>query len=111
MSHETLEYKDCIEACNTCADACDHCATACLDEEHVASMATCIRNDIDCAAICRLAAGFMARGSVHAKEVCALCAQICEACAAECTKHEQAHCKACAEACTACAKACRTMVG
>ena len=111
MTHATQEHQDCIDACNTCADACDHCATACLDEEHVSWMAACIRNDIDCAAICRLAAGFMSRGSEHAKKVCALCAHLCEACAAECAKHDNTHCKACAEACTACAKACRTMAG
>jgi len=103
------QNQTCITACNECADACDTCATACIDEGHGTAMAACIRNDIDCAAMCRLAAGFMARGSVHAKEVCALCAHICEVCAAECGKHEHDHCKACAEACTRCAEACRKM--
>ena len=43
-------------------------------------MAECIRLDIDCAAICRLAAGYMARGSALAVHVCELCADVCEAC-------------------------------
>jgi len=107
MSHEQHQF--CITECNACADACDHCATACLSEDNPAMMTDCIRNDMDCAAICRLAAGFMARGSIHAKEVCALCAHICETCADECAKHQHAHCQACAEACRKCAAECRKM--
>lgn len=107
MSHE--QHQTCIAALNSCADACNHCATACLTEKDPAMMANCIRNDIDCAAICQLAAGFMARSSIHSKEVCALCARICEACAEECAKHEHAHCQACAEACRQCAVQCRKM--
>lgn len=74
-------------------------------------MADCIRNGLDCAAICRLAAGFMARGSMHAKEVRALCVHSCKTCAEECAKHDQAHCQACAEACRQCAAEYRKMAG
>ena len=102
-------YESCIEACNACADECDHCAAACLMEPDVKMMARCIRLDIDCAAICRLAAGYMARGSDSARDVCALCADICETCGAECAKHPQEHCQACAEACRRCAEECRRM--
>lgn len=107
MSHE--KYADCIDACNRCADACDHCSTACLAEDNIADMAQCIKNDIDCAAICRLAAGAMARDSDIAGKICSLCAQICEMCAEECSKHEADHCQKCADACSECAKACRSM--
>ena len=107
MAHE--HHQSCVDACNACADACDHCLTACLDEEHVGMLADCIRHDADCAAICRLAAGFMSRGSIHAAEVCALCAHICERCAEECEKHDHDHCKACADACRKCAAECRKM--
>jgi len=72
-------------------------------------MAECIRLDMDCAAMCRVAAGFMARGSARAPTVCLLCAEICEACAAECAKHEADHCRRCAEACRACAIECNKM--
>lgn len=102
-------YQSCIEACNACADACDHCATACLAEHDVKMMAECIRLDIDCAAVCRLAAGYMARGSQFAQRMCALCADICEACGAECARHAQDHCQACAQACRRCAEECRRM--
>ncbi len=104
-------FRACIEACNLCADACDHCATACLAEEDVKTMAGCIRLDIDCAAICRLAAGAMSRGSELAHEICELCAEACDACGAECGRHSHDHCQACAEACRRCADECRRMVG
>ena len=103
------EYQTCIEACNTCADACDHCATACLQEQDVKAMVRCIALDIDCAAICRLAAGAMARGSEMAKMICTVCADICEACGKECEKFDMDHCQECAEACRRCAEECRRM--
>jgi hypothetical protein len=105
------DYASCIEACNACAAACDHCATACLKEPDVAMMAECIRVDIDCAALCRLAAGYMARSSEFVHEACRLCAAICEACARECGKHHHEHCQACARACRRCADECNRIAG
>jgi hypothetical protein len=70
----------CIDACNACADACDHCSTACLQEQDVKMMARCIALDIDCAALCRLAAGAMARGSELTRRICGLCALVCRTC-------------------------------
>jgi hypothetical protein len=106
--HES-SYADCIQACNDCADACDHCATACLAEDDPKPMARCVALDMDCAAICRLAAGFMARDSESAAAICEACAQVCDLCGAECGKHDMDHCKECAEACRRCAEECRRM--
>ena len=102
-------FTSCIEACNACAIACDTCAIGCLAEPDPKPMARCIALDIDCAAICRVAVGFMARHSEHVPAICATCADICESCGAECAKHPMAHCKACAEACRRCAEECRRM--
>jgi len=102
-------YAACIEACNACAVACDRCAAACLGEDDPQSMARCIALDIDCAALCRLAAGFMARDSEFAPALCAACAELCEACSGECEGHEMDHCKACAAACRRCAEQCQRM--
>ena len=108
MAHE--HFKSCISACNDCAVACEHCAASCLAEQDVAKMARCIRLDIDCAEICRLAVGYMARGSELAADVCELCASICDACAQECDKlKDDEVCKATAKSCRDCAKMCRTM--
>lgn len=102
-------HQTCIDACNACADACDHCASACLQEPDVQAMARCIALDIDCAALCRLAAGCMARGSQFAGALCRLCADVCEACGQECARHSADHCQRCAEACRRCADECRRM--
>ena len=109
MTHQ--QFSTCIEACNRCAAACDHCAVACLREDDPKPMARCIALDIDCAAICRLAAGYMSRGSELAQAVCAACAQVCETCGAECAKHPMDHCRECADACRRCADECRRMAG
>lgn len=108
MAHE--QYESCIQSCNDCADACDHCAAACLGEDDVKMMARCIALDVDCAAICRLAASYMARGSEFAGALCQVCADICDACGEECAKHDSDHCQRCAEACRQCAAECRKMM-
>lgn len=109
MGHQMNDV--CIAACNACADACDHCLAASLQEANVKMMARCIALDVDCAAICRLAAGYMSRGSEFTDQICALCAQICQVCADECGNHQMEHCRACAEACRKCAEECRAMGG
>ena len=101
----------CIDACQDCANACDRCATACLREPDPRPMARCIALDVDCAQVCRLAVGLMARGSAHAPAFCALCALVCESCADECAKHSMDHCRQCAQACQRCAAECRRMAG
>ena len=107
MPHQN--FNACIEACNACFVACNHCAASCLLESDVKMMAKCIALDMDCAAICSVAAGAMARGSTYAKAICALCAEICQACADECGKHTMDHCQQCAKACRNCAEECRKM--
>jgi hypothetical protein len=104
-------FQSCIDACNSCAIACDHCAFSCLEETDVRALARCIELDMDCASICRLAAGFMSRGSEFAALVCEACADICDACAKECDRHPMEHCRQCAEACRRCAEECDRMAG
>lgn len=107
MAHQL--YASCIEVCDQCAMACNHCAIACLQEADIKMMARCIALDIDCAECCRLASAAMARGSEQAQVICALCADICEACGDECGKHQLDHCQDCAAACHHCAQVCRRM--
>ena len=99
-------YQACITACHTAAALCETCAASCLIEPNVQHMANCIALDMDCAAYCRMTAGFLARGSQLLELVCQDCAEICQACAEECGQHGMAHCQACAEACRHCAEEC-----
>lgn len=103
------KFAECIDACNACVVACNHCAASCLEEDDVKMMAKCIALDIECAAICQVAAASMARSSGHAHALCRVCADICQACGDECSTHETQHCQDCAEACHRCAEACRAM--
>lgn len=101
------QFQSCIRACYECAQACDTCAAACLQEPDPKMMVRCIELDNECAAVCRLAAQLMSRSSEHAIQVCQLCADICDACAKECTQHQMQHCQDCAAACRRCAQECR----
>ena len=107
MSHE--QFQNCIDECLRCMQACNHCYDACLTEEHSMDMSKCIRLDRECADICAFAAQAMSHNSSYAKQLCRLCAEVCEACGNECKQHEHDHCQRCAEACFACAEACRKM--
>lgn len=109
MAYE--QFQTCIDACNDCATECEHCSTACLNEDDIKMMVRCIKLDMDCAQICRLAASCMARGGEFATAICSLCAEICDACEEECAQHQMAHCQRCAEACNRCAAECRSMSG
>lgn len=107
MAHE--QYNSCLEACMKCAAVCEHCATACAADKDIAMMAACIRLDRDCSNICWTTAAFMSRGSKHYRLVCHACAEVCEACAAECSKHNAGHCQRCADACRRCAQECHAI--
>lgn len=103
-------YKSCIDACLQCAAMCNHCASSCLQEDDVKMMARCVQLDMECAAICYAAAQLMSVGSDQAKEICRICADMCDACGTECGQHTQSeHCQECAEKCKACAEECRKM--
>lgn len=108
MPHQ--ENKKLIDALNKCAIECNYCAVSCLDEEDVDMLARCIRLNMDCAEMCRLVAGFFARGSEHALHLLPECADICISCARECDSHSHMkHCADCAQACRECAEACKNI--
>jgi len=111
MSHE--HYKEYIDACLACSTACHHCAASCLQEKDVTHLATCIRLDMECAAICETTARVMSINGHLSEQLCSLCAEICNRCAGECEKHAKMgmeHCRECAEACYHCAEVCSRMV-
>lgn len=103
------EWKTCIDACLQCSAVCNHCASSCTKEEDIKMMARCIELDMQCAAICTVAAQLMSMGSEQAKQLCGICAKICEACGQECAWHQTEHCKECARVCEICAEECLKM--
>jgi Domain of Unknown Function (DUF326) len=108
---QNAKYQSCIDACNACAEACEYCATCDLREKDVKTMASCAQLNRDCANICWTASQFMSRDSEYSKQLCNICADICDACTKECERHiEMEHCQKCAQACRQCTEECRKMV-
>ena len=84
---QNTKYQSCIDACNICAESCEFCATCCLREQDVKMLERCIQLDRECASICYTASQIMSMDGEHAKLVCRLCADICNAYAQESEKH------------------------
>lgn len=109
VTNTTDKYQKCIDACTRCAQACHECIGMCLNEPDVKARKQCINMLMECACICTDASGFMAMDAQHAKELCTLCATICDKCAQDCQMFKDDHCVKCANECKACANECRMM--
>ena len=105
-----LKNKELIATLAECAATCNFCAVSCLQEDDVKMMEKCIRTDLDCASVCKMAIEYLSRDSTYSREVLDLCARICRDCGDECAKHKHDHCQACAEACRKCEQACQQAV-
>jgi hypothetical protein len=62
---------------------------------------------MDCAIVCESAADLMSHKSQFHHQLCGLCAEVCEACAADCEKLDGM--EDCVAACRACAASCGAM--
>ena len=107
----------CIDTCFNCVETCSACADACLSEKHLESLISCIRLNLDCAAVCAATGSIMSRANKvgHRQLLEAqltTCIAYCRACADECARHASMHkhCDVCAKACRACAEACTNML-
>lgn len=74
----------CIRDCQASDLACSACLAHCLEQGGPYAQAAHVRLLIDCAAMCRLSADFMARGSSFHQRQCSLCEDVCVACAESC---------------------------
>jgi hypothetical protein len=112
-------HAECIQACAGCATACELClasmldmlkgATAPSDTDPQSQQSECPKCCIVCAAICQACIRVLSTDSPFAKDMCDLCAKVCDWCEQECRKEGHDHCLKCAEACEACARACRAV--
>jgi hypothetical protein len=109
VTNLTDKYQKCIDECNKCAQACLECMKLCLNEPDVEARRACISMLLECADICKQAVCFMAMDSQYSKDICKLCAIICESCATECGMFKDDHCVKCAEICRLCANECNIM--
>lgn len=104
------DMQDCIDACTNCYQACQQTAlTHCLQMggRHVAPGH--FRLMIDCAEICRTSAALQLAASPFSARLCALCADVCHACAESCRELDGM--EDCLQACEHCENTCREMAG
>jgi hypothetical protein len=107
---------ECLEACHDCAAACTICADACLAEDQVQMLRSCIRLNLDCAAVCETTAAVLSRqtgaADALARAQVEACLQACRLCGDECSSHagHHEHCRVCAESCRRCAEACNRLL-
>ena len=100
------KYNKAIQACLSCAIICETCNTECLLEKNRENVNRCIALTQNCSAICFLTARLLASQTEFASQLCDLCMEVCEACAAECSKN---YMDSCAASCQQCADECRML--
>jgi hypothetical protein len=103
------ELASVIDALTNCAQTCTACADACLSEpaDQLASLTRCIRDNLDCAAICDTTASVLSRHTGYDANLTRAQVQSAiqatktagESCAEHRDTHE--HCRICAEVCEA----------
>jgi hypothetical protein len=100
--------QSCIEACTHCYQVClqtamNHCLN--MGGKHVE--AEHFRLMMNCAEICQMSANFQLSSSQFSHHLCAVCAEVCDACAMDCEKIGGMD--ECVVACERCADSCREM--
>ena len=105
-----------VDAATACALTCTACASACLSESDVEGMATCVRDDLDCADLCGVTARHLLRLNASDRQLTlgllAACIEACVQCAASCAPHAEhhEHCRLCEQASLRCEAACQALL-
>ena len=97
-----------IQVILNCLQLCEKCAAECTDQGDI-SLAYCIKLCHACANSCLFCARLLSSGLPQANAACKVCADLCDACEAECRKGKIDIMQRCADACRQCADACRKM--
>lgn len=104
------DIRRCIQDCLECANICEQTIAFCLQQGGPHADPAHIRLLRDCAETCLMSAAMMSRGSIFHKQHCALCADVCRACAKSCDQvGKEAQMQSCADACRRCEQSCRKM--
>jgi hypothetical protein len=102
------EMSACIELCRRCHLVCLNMATGhCLEKGGGHVGRGHLRAMIACAELCQTAANVMTIGSPLHRQVCALCANACEACITSCRELDEM--EECIFACERCKTSCEAM--
>jgi hypothetical protein len=101
--------QSCVATCSKCREVCAETVAYCLDQGGEHADARHISLMLSCMEICGMAGNVMAFGSDFYRQACALCADICEKCAADCDNFADDTMAKCAVVCRKCAERCRGM--
>lgn len=108
QSSASHEIAECIDVCRQCQSLCLAYATGhCLEQGGRHTEPEHLRTMLVCAWSCGLAADVMSTGATLHRQVCALCADVCDACITSC--HDLDGMQACIDACTRCKERCEAM--
>lgn len=106
------EMKKCIEDCRECHDVCQETLTHCLEQGGRHAESSHVTTLLACAEICATSANFMTWQIDLHPQVCGVCAEMCERCAASCDGiGDDETMRRCAEVCRRCAQSCESMAG
>ena len=107
----TNEMRECIDNCLRCYAICLETAQHCLMLGGKHAEPQHIRLMLDCAKICQTSAEFMLGGSQYHGRTCAVCAELCRACAKDCDSMADGDetMQQCADICRRCAESCQRM--
>jgi hypothetical protein len=99
----------CLEQCESCHAECLETAMhECLEMGGRHVEPAHFRLMMSCAQLCQTTADFMLSHSPYHVDLCALCAEVCDACAQSC--QAVGGLQDCAEVCRSCAESCRQVV-
>ena len=106
------EMQECVKTCTDCHQTCIETAIYCMQSDNRLYEAKDIRLLFDCAEVCQTSANFLLRGSDMHTYTCAVCSEICDVCAQECSRfNDDTRMQACADICRKCANSCHHTAG
>lgn len=106
------QMEECIRLCLECHRICLETVSHCLELGGAHAAPEHIKRLLACAAICLTSADLMLLGNEFSARECAVCAEVCSACAASCEKFgDDPMMKRCAEICRRCAESSQQMAG
>jgi hypothetical protein len=114
MTHHTAEHRspqmnECIRNCMDCHAICLETITYCLEKGGQHASHEHIALLSTCADICTTSADAMLRGTEVHQFTCGACAEICRRCAEACERMGDPEMARCAEICRRCADSCAAM--
>jgi hypothetical protein len=100
--------RNCIERCEDCHDVCMEALPGFLQGSQEHGQYLLVRLLLDTAQLCDATRDLMLRSSDFYRQLCRLCAEVCDRCAQACAREREDPMLArCVDECRRCAAACR----